>query len=42
MSVIDAIKNSVLENFDTTLSSGDIMAGLAVAIAAGLASMLFV
>lgn len=36
MSVIDAIKNSVLENFDTTLSSGDIMAGLAVAIAAGL------
>ena len=36
MSVIDAIKNSVLENFDTTVSSGDIMAGLAVAIAAGL------
>lgn len=36
MSVIDAIKNSVLENFDTTLSSGDILAGLSVAIAAGL------
>lgn len=36
MSVIDAIKNSVLVNFDTTLSSGDVMAGLAVAIAAGL------
>ena len=36
MSVIDAIKNSVLENFDTTLSYGDILAGLAVAIAAGL------
>ena len=36
MSVIDAIKNSVLENFDTTLSSADILAGLAVAIAAGL------
>ena len=36
MSVIDAIKNSVLENFDTTLSSGDILAGLAVAIIAGL------
>ena len=34
--MIDAIKNSVLENFDTTLSSGDILAGLAVAIAAGL------
>ena len=36
MSVIDAIKNSVLDNFDTTLSSGEIMAGLAVAILAGL------
>ena len=36
MSVIDAIKNSVLENFDTTLSSGDILAGLAVAITASL------
>lgn len=36
MSVIDAIKNSVLDKFDTTLSSGDIIAGLAVAIAAGI------
>ena len=36
MSVIDAIKNSVLENFDTALSSADILAGLSVAIAAGL------
>ena len=36
MSIIDAIKNSVVDKFDTTLSSGDIMAGLAVAIAAGL------
>lgn len=36
MSVIDAIKNSVLDNFDTTLSSGEIIAGLAVAILAGL------
>ena len=36
MSIFDAIKNSVLENFDTTLTSMDIIAGLAVALAAGL------
>ncbi len=36
MSVIDAIKKSVAEQFDTTLSSGDILAGLIVAILAGL------
>lgn len=36
MSVIDAIKKSVLENFDTSLTSADILAGLAVAVAAGL------
>ena len=36
MSVIDAIKNSVASQFDTTLSSGDVIAGLLVAILAGL------
>ena len=36
MSIIDAIKNSVLDNFDTTLAPTDILAGLAVALAAGL------
>lgn len=36
MSIIDAIKNSVLENFDTTLTAPNIIAGLAVAILAGL------
>ena len=36
MSVIDAIKNSVLESFDTSLTPTDILAGLAVALAAGL------
>lgn len=36
MSVIDAIKNSVLESFDTSLTSTDILASLAVALAAGL------
>ena len=36
MSIIDAIKNSVLENFDTTLTMADIVTGLAVAMAAGL------
>lgn len=36
MSVIDAIKNSVLENFDGTLSASDILLGLAVAIAASI------
>lgn len=36
MSIIDAIKNSVLENFDTTLSAGNVIAGLSVAIIAGL------
>ncbi len=36
MSIIDAIKNSVLENFDTTISTGNMIASLAVAIIAGL------
>ena len=36
MSIIDAIKNSVLENFGTTLTATSIITGLAVAIAAGL------
>ena len=36
MSIIDAIKNSVLENFGTTLTATSIITGLAVAIAAGM------
>ena len=36
MSIIDAIKNSVLENFDTSVTPANILAGLAVALAAGL------
>lgn len=36
MSIVDAIKKSVLENFDTSLAPTDIIAGLAVALAAGL------
>lgn len=36
MSIIDAIKNSVLENFNTALTAPTIIAGLAVAIIAGL------
>ena len=36
MSIIDAIKNSVVENFDTTLTAPDIIVGLLVAILASL------
>lgn len=36
MSVIDAIKNSVLEGFDTSLGATDIILSLAVALAASL------
>ena len=36
MSIIDAIKNSVGENFDTTLTAPDIIVGLLVAILASL------
>jgi len=36
MSITDAIKNSVLESFNTTLSTADILLGLAMSLAAGL------
>ena len=36
MSILDAIKNSVLEGFSTNISYTDILAALAVALAAGL------
>ncbi len=36
MSIIDAIKNSVLEGFDTSLTAADILLGLGVALLAGL------
>lgn len=36
MSIIDTIKNSVLEGFDTSLAPVDILLGLAAALAAGL------
>ena len=36
MSIFDAIKNSVLEGFDTNITTGDILIGLAVSLLAGL------
>ena len=36
MSIFDAIKNSVLENFNTSVTIADILLGLAVSFAAGL------
>ena len=36
MSIIDAIKKSVLEGFDTSLSGVDIVLGLAMAMVASL------
>lgn len=36
MSILDAIKNSVLEGFDTSITATDILLGLGVALLAGL------
>lgn len=36
MSIIDAIKNSVLEGFDTSVTASDIILGLGVALLAGV------
>ena len=36
MSIFDAIKNSVLEGFDTSITTADILLGLAVSLLAGL------
>ena len=35
MSIFDAIKNSVLENFNTSVTIADILLGLAVSFLAG-------